>query len=101
MSFFRTDVPWPSLCTVLAAVFLGVFAFSTFRAELALAREDTLQEIEERKAWDEKRKKLREERRKKKGVQKRKTVHRLKRSGSPSSRKRSRCRRRFPISIPY
>ena len=72
MSFFRTDIPWPSLCTVLAAVFLGVFAFSTFRAELALAREDTLQEIEERKAWDAKRKKLREERHKKKGVQRKK-----------------------------
>ncbi len=76
MSFFRaavSNVPWLSVCGVFAAVCLGAFALSTLNAEPALARENSLQEIEERKAWDAKRKKLREERRKKKGATKKKS----------------------------
>tara|TARA_B100001971_G_scaffold170967_1_gene163157 strand:+ start:185 stop:1531 length:1347 start_codon:yes stop_codon:yes gene_type:complete len=66
----RDSIRIPLLLTVLAGVLLSVFALSVIPSKPALAREETLQELEERKAWDEKRKKLREEHRKKKDVKK-------------------------------
>ena len=52
----RDSIRIPLLLTVLAGVLLSVFALSVIPSKPALAREETLQELEERKAWDEKRK---------------------------------------------
>jgi ABC transporter substrate binding protein (PQQ-dependent alcohol dehydrogenase system) len=81
--FLKNHAHIPLFYGILAAVFLGVFAVSLFHAGPVLAREDTLQQIEERKAWDEKRQKLREERRQKKDAKKKAAQ----KNGGPPSEK--------------
>ena len=46
----RDSIRIPLLLTVLAGVLLSVFALSVIPSKPALAREETLQELEERKA---------------------------------------------------